>query len=189
MQHISWEIAEGFNFPESFGKPQDTSNVKITPRWTQEESGESVFLTGIYHISANVAFAEGEAPHHGTSTWTTIEDLDMQGESGYFEYAVPLHVNLPRDRVNKDVPVEIKVDYITTTFQDDGSCHFSWQATCNYEEPQVATAKVEAEVVGNSPTTTAEASAQEEPESNAFLWDLEEAYTIKTYNLKEIRKQ
>ncbi|MBK3493455.1 hypothetical protein JFL43_00935 [Viridibacillus sp. YIM B01967] len=184
MQHISWEIAEGFNFPESFGKPQEASNVKITPRWTQEESGESVFLTGIYHISANVAFAKGEEPHHGTSTWTTIEDLDMQGESGYFEYAVPLHVNLPKERVNSDVPVQLKVDKIATTFQGDGSCHFNWQATCHYDEPQVAVAEV---IIENSPSPVVQ-EVIEEPQSDVFLWDLEDTYTIKSYALKEIRK-
>ena len=34
-------------------------SVTVTPRYTEERTEDSVRLTGIYHIAANVEFGEG----------------------------------------------------------------------------------------------------------------------------------
>ena len=41
------------------------------------------------------------------SEGTLIEHLDLKGDEGYFEYALPLEVDLPREKVAKDCRPEL----------------------------------------------------------------------------------
>ena len=91
IEHKTWNMREAFCFP-GYGCPTEIAAVQIKPQWQAMQLEDSLRLMGIYHITAHVrfdfqdmqAFAENE-------DLITIDALDIQGDTGYFEYAVPLH--------------------------------------------------------------------------------------------------
>ena len=63
----------------------------------KKETEDAVRLTGIYHIAANVSFSEEGNKSKMTEEAILIEDVDLDGQIGYFEYAVPLNIDLPSE--------------------------------------------------------------------------------------------
>ncbi len=85
-----------FLFPGTCWRTNWGESVTVTPRYTEERTEDAVRLTGIYHIAANVEFDEG---CNGSEEWDDslilIDDVEVEGKDGYFEYAVPLNIDLP----------------------------------------------------------------------------------------------
>lgn len=132
MEVKSWEVKEQFCFPQSFGVPKEVKTIKVTPQYFQEEIDEMVHINGIYHITCHVEFEEGEVEHHATSEFTEIEDLDLQGELGYFEYAVPMSVEISKERIQQDTSPSISVENINCKAESDG-IEIVWFVNCEYE--------------------------------------------------------
>lgn len=135
MAKINWEMMTQFIFPEAYGIVEEVVSVQVIPRWQQSELEESLRLAGIYHIKATVKFNPKIKPDY--SEGTLIEHLDLKGDKGYFEYALPLEVDLPREKVAKDCRPELLVDDISFFVYDGSSCTFKWEVKCTFDEPVV----------------------------------------------------
>ena len=95
MEKKQWSMQENFYFPEHAGVPTGVQSVTVTPRYTEERTEDAVRLTGIYHIAANVEFDEGSRAEEWDDSFILIDDVEVDGKDGYFEYAVPLNIDLP----------------------------------------------------------------------------------------------
>ncbi|WP_342505320.1 hypothetical protein [Sporosarcina sp. FSL K6-2383] len=131
MEKKQWTMQEDFIFPADAGVPAGAELLQVTPMYTEERTADSVRLTGVYHIAANVVFDEGERAEEFLDSAILIDDVDLQGEAGYFEYAVPLHIDLPLEVVSP-----LQVVTTATSIESDGQGSFSvvWDVECSYEE-------------------------------------------------------
>ncbi len=95
----------------------------------------------------------------GDEDLISIDALDVQGDTGYFEYAVPLHVDLPKESDLKDIMVKDIRPSLTNQ-----KCQLEWTVTSvfNEYEPVVENDHV----IENQPFT---ASAFEHEETLAVL--------------------
>ncbi|NLY78987.1 MAG: hypothetical protein GX072_03490 [Lysinibacillus sp.] len=133
MPNINWEMMTQFIFPEALGIAEEVVSVEVIPRWKQVETEESIRLTGIYHIKATVKFNPNVKRAYSEGTY--IEHLDLKGDEGYFEYAMPLEVDLPREKVASGDTPELAVQDISFFVYDGSSCTFKWEVKCKFEEP------------------------------------------------------
>jgi hypothetical protein len=188
MNQVNWNLKEVFYFPESFGVPCNSPKVTVKPQVEFQQLNGVCSLHGVYHIAANVEFQPGECEHHGTSEWISIEDLDLNGEVGYFEYAVPLFVELPPTYVHGNVMPEIQLTEVNAAVSDDHTLQIGWNVTCTYESNEKSQPQ-------ESPTIESSSSveltfAEEKPvvKENEkallpfFLQDLKDGYSV--YELK-----
>ena len=125
-------MQENFYFPEDAGVPTGVQSVTVTPRYTEERTEDAVRLTGIYHIAANVEFDEGllESVEWGDS-FVFIEDVEVEGKDGYFEYAVPLNIDLPSIA---ESPLDVVTTHATGKSDGQGSYGVVWNVECTYTE-------------------------------------------------------
>ncbi|MFJ8237287.1 hypothetical protein ACIQ34_16410 [Ureibacillus sp. NPDC094379] len=134
MQNVNWEMMTQFVFPEDLGIVEEVISVNIKPRWQQVETDESVRLVGIYHITAVVRFNPSHLPQYCEGT--LIEHLEFDGNDGYFEYALPLEVDLPREKIAQLNKPELFVNDVNFFVYDGSSCTFKWETKCVYEEAE-----------------------------------------------------
>ncbi|MEK4714437.1 hypothetical protein [Sporosarcina sp. FSL K6-5500] len=131
MEKKQWSMEESFYFPEHAGVPSGVQSVTVTPRYTEERTEDSVRLTGIYHIAANVEFGEGLRAEEWDDSFILIDDVEVDGKDGYFEYAVPLNIDLPS-------VAESSLEIVTTqaTGKSDGQGTYGvvWNVECTYTE-------------------------------------------------------
>ena len=180
MNQVNWNLQEEFYFPESFGVPCNTPKVEVKPQVEFQQLNGVCSLHGVYHIAANVDFQPGDCEHHGTSEWTSIEDLDLNGETGYFEYAVPLFVELPPTYVHGDVKPEIQLSDVKSTVTDNKTLKVEWNVTCSYE------AFLPPEESSSSSSSSADELifieeppvVEEESSLPFFLRELKDSYTV-----------
>ncbi|TSI03216.1 hypothetical protein [Lysinibacillus sp. BW-2-10] len=133
MQKINWDMMTQFVFPEQLGLVEEVISCDITPRWQQVETEDSIQLNGIYHITAVAKFNPYEIPQY--SDGTLIEELEFDGNNGYFEYALPLNIDLPRDKVAPHSKPELHIEDVSYFVYDGCSCTFKWDVKCSFEEP------------------------------------------------------
>jgi len=145
MEVKVWDVKEQFLFPASFGIPKDIKTVEVTPQYEQSETEDSIQITGIYHITCHVEFEEGEHEHHATSEFTQIEDLDVQGEVGYFEYAVPMSVEISKDKIKPGFSPSLDVRRVHSKTTDHAAIEIAWSVYCKYEAPMVVEKESERE--------------------------------------------
>ena len=134
MEKVNWTFQEVFYFPETFGTPKRTSLVEVKPQFVFQQNDGYCCLNGIYHISVNVSFEPGVCNHHAISEWVSIEDLDMNGENGYFEYAVPHSIELPPDYKQGQKFPELSISNILPTVTDEKTLKIQWDVDCSYEK-------------------------------------------------------
>ena len=146
MEVKSWEVKEQFCFPQSFGVPKEVKTINVTPQYFHEEMDNMVHINGIYHITCHVEFEEGEVEHHATSEFTEIEDLDLNGELGYFEYAVPMSVEISKDRLQAETLPTVSIETINCKAESDG-IEIVWLVNCEYETHRPKAVEVVAEVM------------------------------------------
>lgn len=135
MKKVDWQVKENFVFPASAGMPTEAETINVTPRFTITRTSEAVRLTGIYHIAANIKL-DGEVSREETvEEAVLIDDVDVQGETGYFEYAVPFHIDLP-----SEVKDPLKVVTTKAACEMDGQGAFAvvWDVECTYRRDEVA---------------------------------------------------
>ncbi|MED3763802.1 hypothetical protein NST62_08030 [Ureibacillus sp. FSL K6-8385] len=157
MAKIDWEMMTQFIFSKEYGIVEEVVSVQVIPRWQQSETEDSIRLTGIYHIKATVRFNPAIKPTF--SEGTLIEHLDLKGDEGYFEYAMPLEVDLPREKVAKDCKPELIIDDISFFVYDGSSCTFKWEVNCTFDEP-VAGALFQVESEEEAAESAAEKTAE-----------------------------
>ena len=151
MEKKQWAMQENFYFPENAGVPTGVQSVTVTPGYTEERTEDGLRLTGIYHIAANVEFdKETLRSAELEDSFILIDDVELDGEVGYFEYAVPLNIDLP--------PIAESPELLTTqaTGKTDGQGTYGvvWNVECAYTEAVVlAEEPEEAQVVAVATVT------------------------------------
>ena len=132
MTTHQWTLQESFYFPAEYGAFAETAEVKVTPGFTEERTEESIRLQGIYHIAANVVFDADKQVELSAEDLLVINDVEVENGKGYFEYAVPLNVDLPAEL---DGDLQLEVQDIKTTSQDDGGLKLEWTVHLKKKEP------------------------------------------------------
>ncbi|MGE7944268.1 valyl-tRNA synthetase [Lysinibacillus xylanilyticus] len=122
-------MSETFCFP-GYGCPTEIAAVQIKPRWQTMQLEDSLRLMGIYHITAHVRFDFRDMQAFmDNEELVQIDTLDIQGDTGYFEYAVPLNVDLPRDSAIEDLMVKDIRPTLTNQM-----CQLEWTVTSVFNE-------------------------------------------------------
>ena len=132
MKTVQWQMKEDFVFPESTGTPTGTESVRVTPRFTIDRSNESVRMTGIYHLAVNVQF-DPEEPREAKQVESAIliDDVELNGNLGYFEYAVPFNIDLPPEAND---PLNIVTANAQAEMEGQGGVAVIWEVQCSYRE-------------------------------------------------------
>lgn len=135
MKTLQWTMEEVFYFPEEIGVPEEGGAVKVNAGFSENRTEDAVRLTGIYHVAAQVGFTEGERATEFADEAVYVDDVELEGNSGYFEYAVPLYIDLPPE-VN--APLTIEATDVSVRTDDNGALAVKWNVTCTYSEQSEA---------------------------------------------------
>lgn len=186
MEKKLWSMQEDFYFPERAGVPTGVQSVSVTPRYTEERTEDAVRLTGIYHIAANVEFDEEllRAGEWGDS-FILIDDVEVDGKDGYFEYAVPLNIDLPSIA---ESPLEIITTHATGKSDGQGSYGVVWNVECTYTEAVALVEEPEeVQVVVATPLVTIDSTPLEEmDEVLSFIAELTDGVSTTTYRSNDV---
>jgi len=129
IEQKTWKMRETFCFP-GYGCPTEIAAVQIKPQWQSMQLEDSLRLNGIYHITAHVRFDfQDMQTFMDAEDYINIDALDIQGDTGYFEYAVPLNVDLPKDAAIKDLMVKDVRPILTNQ-----TCQLEWTVTSAFSE-------------------------------------------------------
>lgn len=150
MKTLQWTMEEVFYFPEEIGVPEEGSAVKVNAGFSENRTEDAVRLTGIYHVAAQVNFAEGDRAAEISDEAVFVDDVELEGNSGYFEYAVPLYIDLPPE---VKTPLTIEATDVSARTSADGALAVKWNVTCTYGE------NAEEVVALNEPTPASTAVA------------------------------
>ena len=131
-----WEVEEVFTFPLELGCVKEEKKINVQVNWEAQELMEVIHIRGIYHITAKVRF--GLERQVQFSAGTLIEHIDLEGDEGYFEYAIPFSLELPNAKLK-----DLRVEDIKTNCQD--SLHVAWQVICVYDELTTTTDEIQQE--------------------------------------------
>ncbi|QGG52550.1 valyl-tRNA synthetase [Lysinibacillus pakistanensis] len=132
IEHKTWNMRETFCFP-GYGCPTEIAAVQIKPQWQTMQLEDSLRLMGIYHITAHVRFDfQDMQAFNDKEELIKIDALDIQGDTGYFEYAVPLHVDLPKDSALEDLMVKDVRPTLTNQM-----CQLEWTVTSIFNESEL----------------------------------------------------
>ncbi|MFJ7737785.1 valyl-tRNA synthetase [Lysinibacillus sp. NPDC097287] len=194
IEHKTWNMSETFCFP-GYGCPTEIASVQITPQWQAQQLEDSLRLIGIYHVTAHVRFDfQEEHAMVDSDDLVKIDALDLQGDTGYFEYAVPLHVDLP-----KDASIDSLMVKDIRPSLNNQTCQLEWTIASTFSETEQVIAV--AHVVEAPPVPVAEEvvlaveeqvvlakesasqivireSSSWQQEAPSMIWDLEENYTL-----------
>lgn len=132
MKTVQWQMKEDFVFPEATGTPMGTESIRVTPRFTIDRSNESVRMTGIYHLAVNVNF-DLDVPREEEQVESAIliDDVELNGNLGYFEYAVPFNIDLPPEAND---PLNIVTANPQVEMEGQGAIAVIWEVQCTYRE-------------------------------------------------------
>ena len=139
MKTVQWQMKENFVFPASTGLPTGAETVKVTPRFTIDRKNESVRLTGIYHLAVNVQLNLEVTIERNIESAIFIDDVDLDGNLGYFEYAVPFNIDLPPEAND---PLNIVTTNATCELDGQGAIGIIWDVECSYREIVVIQEKI-----------------------------------------------
>ncbi|MFB7158109.1 MULTISPECIES: valyl-tRNA synthetase [unclassified Lysinibacillus] len=166
-------MSETFCFP-GYGCPTEIAAVQIKPRWQTTQLEDSLRLMGIYHITAHVRFDfQDMRAFMDDEELVQIDNLDIQGDTGYFEYAVPLNVDLPMDAAIEDLMVKDIRPILTNQM-----CQLEWTVTSVFNEPELALEKAHV-------LETANASAQIEVDLAKETAQVKQPATVVASNQEE----
>ena len=142
MKKVQWQMKENFIFPSSTGMPTGTEKLDVTPRFTIDRTSDNLRMTGIYHVAANVEFEAEVSRESEIDTATLIEDVDVTGNLGYFEYAVPFNIDLPPEAAD---PLNLVTLNPSHKVDEKGQLEVIWDVECTYNEVVVVPDQVAAE--------------------------------------------
>jgi hypothetical protein len=190
MEKKQWSMQENFYFPEHAGVPTGVQSVTVTPRYTEERTEDAVRLTGIYHIAANVEFDEEllQSGEWGDS-FVFIEDVEVNGKDGYFEYAVPLNIDLPSIA---ESPLDVVTTHATGKSDGQGTYGVVWNVECTYteavavvEEPEVEAVQI-AVAVATPVIANDNTSPNELDEVLSFIAELTDRVSTTAYRSNDV---
>ncbi|MGM9945710.1 MAG: hypothetical protein ACI33M_12235 [Lysinibacillus sp.] len=160
-----WEVEEVFTFPLELGCVKEDKKINVQVNWEAKQLMEVIHIRGIYHITAKVRFGlERQAQF---SPGTLIEHIDLEGDEGYFEYAIPFSLELPNVELK-----DLRVEDIKTTCQD--SLHIAWQVICVYDELTTTTDEVQKDNYLEIPKVDIKEQIMEEMKAQAKIEEMVE---------------
>lgn len=187
MEKKQWSMQENFYFPEHAGVPTGVQSVTVTPRYTEERTEDAVRLTGIYHIAANVEFGEGLRAEEWDDSFILIDDVEVDGKDGYFEYAVPLNIDLPSVA---ESPLEIVTTLATGKSDGQGTYGVVWNVECTYTEAVAIVEELEevqvAVVVATPIVAIDSTSLDEMDEVLSFIAELTDGVSTTAYRSNDV---
>ena len=127
----NWNVKEQFCFPESFGMPKGVKSLNVTPQYIHRQVEDAVEVQGIYHITCEVEFDREKVASYTPSDFTQIDDLDLEGEVGYFEYAVPMY-EIIDERIQSHSEPVVSLKEIESKTEDKG-LEITWSVNLEYE--------------------------------------------------------
>ena len=160
-----WEVEEVFTFPLELGCVKEGKKINVQVNWEAQELIGVIHIRGIYHITAKVRFSLEEQAH--LSPGTLIEHIDLEGDEGYFEYAIPFSLELPNGQLK-----DLRVEDIKTTCQD--SLHIAWQVICVYDELTTTTDEAKPENYLAIPKVDIKEQIAEEMKAQAKMQEIVE---------------
>ncbi len=186
MEKKQWSMQEDFYFPETAGVPTGVQSVTVTPRYTEERTEDAVRLTGIYHIAANIEFDEGTLRSAEVEdSFILIEDVEVDGKDGYFEYAVPLNIDLPSIA---ESPLQVVTTQATGKSDGQGTYGVVWNVECTYAEAVVQVEQPEeVQVVIATPLVAIDSTSLNElDEVLSFITELTDGVSTTMYRSNDI---
>ncbi|WP_186668517.1 hypothetical protein [Sporosarcina sp. BP05] len=185
MEKKQWSMQENFYFPEHAGVPTGVQSVTVTPRYTEERTEDAVRLTGIYHIAANVEFDEGFRAEEWDDSFILIDDVEVDGKDGYFEYAVPLNIDLPSIA---ESPLDIVTTHATGKSDGQGTYGVVWNVECTYTEAVVLVEQPEeVQVVVATPLVAINSTPLDElDEVLSFIAELTDGVSTTAYRSNDV---
>lgn len=186
MEKKQWSMQEYFYFPEHAGVPTGVQSVTVTPRYTEERTEDAVRLTGIYHIAANVEFDEGlQRSAELDESFILIDDVEVDGKDGYFEYAVPLNIDLPSIA---ESPLDIVTTQATGKSDGQGTYGVVWNVECTYTEAVAIVEEVEeVQVVLATPIVAIDSTSLDEmDEVLSFIADLTDGVSTTSFRSNDV---
>ncbi|MBO0587110.1 hypothetical protein [Sporosarcina sp. E16_8] len=185
MEKKQWSMQENFYFPEHAGVPTGVQSVTVTPRYTEERTEDAVRLTGIYHIAANIEFDEGLRAVEWDDSFILIDDVEVDGKDGYFEYAVPLNIDLPSIA---ESPLEIVTTHATGKSDGQGTYGVVWNVECTYTEAVVLVEQPEeVQVVVATPLVAINSTPLDElDEVLSFIAELTDGVSTTAYRSNDV---
>ncbi|MBO0601345.1 hypothetical protein I2483_06700 [Sporosarcina sp. E16_3] len=185
MEKKQWSMQENFYFPEHAGVPTGVQSVTVTPRYTEERTEDAVRLTGIYHIAANVEFDEGSRAEEWDDSFILIDDVEVDGKDGYFEYAVPLNIDLPSIAESS---LEIVTTHATGRPDGQGTYGVVWNVECTYTEAVALVEEpVEVQVVVATPLVAFNSTPLDElDEVLSFIAELTDGVSTTAYRSNDV---
>lgn len=160
LKKINWHMQEVLAFQEGLAQPEKLENVEVTPRFSIETVEGRPKLSGIYHLAVQYEadLSHTTAIEHEEAI--VIDEVELNEATGYFEYALPFHIDFPPEA---NTPVQFKIDQVQATLTDDKHVEVSWEVICQYEvqgiEKELQTLATE--------TNSVEATRQEKQEGKA----------------------
>lgn len=142
MRKVQWQMKENFVFPSSTGMPTSTETLNVTPRFTIDRSTDNLRLTGIYHLAVNVEFDTEVNRESDVDSAIMIDDVDVAGKLGYFEYAVPFNIDLPPEA---DDPLNLITLNPSHEVDKEGQLAIIWDVECTYKEVVIVPDQIAAE--------------------------------------------
>jgi len=187
MEEKVWTEAEGFAFP-GIGNVTGSELIQVKPVWQMVHETDSVRLEGVYHIASRLKFNPEETNEFFGDN-VLIDDVDLDGETGYFEYAVPFTINLPEDAGAPRLVVQNE-----RTLLKDGHCKICWDVSCSYAKLEPVTSfapKVEVEDIQPIAYAQEEVEHLEEDSTHSItsaptIWDLIDRYSVTEFKLNNI---
>ncbi len=190
MEKKQWPMQEDFYFPENAGVPTGVQSLTVTPRYTEERTEDAVRLTGIYHIAANVEFDESTLRSiELDDSYILIDDVELDGKDGYFEYAVPLNIDLPPEAEGS---LNVVTTHATGKSDGQGTYGIVWNVECTYtkavakvEEP--VEERLEEQVVAATPVATVDSTSfNEADEVLSFIAELTDGTSTTVFRLNDV---
>ena len=160
-----WEVEEVFTFPLELGGVKEGKKINVQVNWEAKELMGVIHVRGIYHVTAKVRF--GLEKQEQSSIGTLIEHIDLEGDEGYFEYAIPFNWELPNGQLK-----DLRVEDIKTTCRD--SLHIAWQVICVYDELTTTTDEVKPENYLGIPKIDVKEQIMEEMKVQAKMHEIVE---------------
>lgn len=144
MKKVQWDMNESFVFPVSAGMPIGAEKVNVTPIFTINRTDDAVRLSGIYHIAANIALNEEKSRGEIIENAISIDDVEVEGKTGYFEYAVPFNIDLP---AAANDPLDVTAANVLCNVDGQGLFAVTWDVECSYLENVVEKEEISDKIV------------------------------------------
>lgn len=182
MKEVNWQMQESFVFPADIGQPKSVRDVKVIPRYTAEEVEGRPKLTGIYHLAVDVNLTESKKEVVPGEESILIDDLEIDGQTGYFEYALPFNIDFPPEA---ESPVELKVLSPTSEVNNEGNMIMTWEVACTYQEAGIGQSRNQTELQASGETAALSSEENETADSEVALVSEKHEAAVETTTFTE----